>query len=127
MTAECQLTQYDCDTYRIQIPFYSSLQEQITLRNVNVCDLKIMHWPTYVYKHDRLVSQQGNGFYHFVTCELIKFEYSRPKINNLCRIYTASNIKRTHRPDISRRRLPPCPLVIALVHLNCSSKNLQFS
>ena len=33
------------------------------------------------------------------------------------------------RPDTSRRQrrqLPPCPLVIALVPLKCSSRNLQF-
>ena len=34
-----------------------------------------------------------------------------------------------HRPDASQRqqrRLPPCPLVIALVPLKCYSRNLQF-
>ena len=36
---------------------------------------------------------------------------------------------RFSRPDTSqrqRRRLPPCPLVLALVPLKCSSTNLQF-
>ena len=30
------------------------------------------------------------------------------------------------RPDISRRQLLPCPLVIAMVPLKCTSRNLQF-
>ena len=65
--------------------------------------------------------QKAKEMLNTVLMVLLAFQHSN--------VYGTEHVCCCSRPDTSRRqrrRLPPCPLVIALVPLKCSSRNLQF-